>query len=857
METQTDANSPHWVCLLIAIWQYDKTGGYSSLDHVEEEVREVHRAVIESGLCREFDVCRVTGRATFEEIKAEVKSAVQKLGRGSTWIVPSCGLKWNNCVLLECEVKAEVCRQQKNGFCLDVCFFFSSCRTWWENSPLKGTPAHADLPVWSDDNTVHTFYPCPERHPIMDYPFLGVALANFLRARPETFETLVSKLKEEIKYISLGELDPKPSDPPTRIIHLYVGGSQRSLMTDALMTGSVLGCFRNAVLLRPHLVDIISAEMSNYAATREQLKAVASLVKTGELELPDCEWWLCDIDLQLQVLASDQLLDIKNVLTEYVKRNRASGQRRVAETEVKSWGKIRKESLRRFVSGLRVRVKATRPGSDRVKLGAGVRRLLTILASSSREISPPPSARGSRNEEAMRVLGVEAQNMTHQDQINFIEAWYSVCEETGIDGIDPNYILDGSLYIFSVTGAIPDGLKQHFCQRLQERLREPHHLKDWSFAKAFARAPAFQLSADVPARLTNLVRLAEQFRGELDPAPASCFLHVLGFKQLVEMWLDQGHWEETGQSGDWRIRLIYSGMELADREWLRGASNLQIVAEPTWRFWAQHPKFEALGAEMTGLIRDLSTKVLDGRGWADDEAFMDLEGFHANWSAVGPLPQHQAPRGYIKEPVLATILLASKFALVSCATTGSLGAALANPIDLVRVRLQGEAGLLRNGVYATGLHAGHGPRHAHTLRAFVDIFQLEGLGGLWRGVSANVARASLLSSAQLTTYDQCKQVAVRAGWLDGPRLHLCSSCLSGFVAQIACMPADVVKTRVQCGAGLFQSPLQCAAYILREEGPRGFYRGFAPAAARQVPVMAVQMPIVEQIRKRLFGLGYM
>ena len=31
---------------------------------------------------------------------------------------------------------------------------------------------------------------------------------------------------------------------------------------------------------------------------------------------------------------------------------------------------------------------------------------------------------------------------------------------------------------------------------------------------------------------------------------------------------------------------------------------------------------------------------------------------------------------------------------------------------------------------------------------------LEGLGGLWRGVSANVARASLLSSAQLTTYDQ-------------------------------------------------------------------------------------------------------
>ena len=30
------------------------------------------------------------------------------------------------------------------------------------------------------------------------------------------------------------------------------------------------------------------------------------------------------------------------------------------------------------------------------------------------------------------------------------------------------------------------------------------------------------------------------------------------------------------------------------------------------------------GWRVEGLIRDLSTKVLDGRCWADDEAFMDL-----------------------------------------------------------------------------------------------------------------------------------------------------------------------------------------------------------------------------------------
>ena len=319
------------------------------------------------------------------------------------------------------------------------------------------------------------FYACPERHPIMDYPFLGVALANFLRARPETFETLVSKFKDEIKYISLGELDPdRPKDAPTRVIQLYAGGATGSLTTDALMTDSVLGCFRKAVLLRQHLADTISAKMSNYAATREQLKAVASLVKRGQVELPDGEWWLCDIDLQLQVLATDQLSGIKDVLTEYVEGNRALRRRPVAE-EVKSWGKIPKESLRKFVSELRE--VATRPGSKRGKLGVGVQKLLKILASARREISPPPSARGSRNEEAVLVPGVEANNMTLQDRRSVIEAWYSVCKEMGID-VDPNYILDGSLYIFSMTGAMPKGLKELFCQRLQERLREPDRLKD-------------------------------------------------------------------------------------------------------------------------------------------------------------------------------------------------------------------------------------------------------------------------------------------------------------------------------------------------------------------------------------------
>ncbi|CAK9005636.1 unnamed protein product [Durusdinium trenchii] len=196
--------------------------------------------------------------------------------------------------------------------------------------------------------------------------------------------------------------------------------------------------------------------------------------------------------------------------------------------------------------------------------------------------------------------------------------------------------------------------------------------------------------------------------------------------------------------------------------------------------------------------------------------------------------------------------------LASGASTGALGAGLANPIDLVRVRFQGESGALTQcGTYASGLRSGHKPRHANTLRAFLDIFREEGLAGLWRGAPANVARAGLLSAGQLASYDQTKQVALKAGWTDGPRLHLCSSCFSGLVAQVACMPADVVKTRLQSGGRHYRGVLHCLSLMLRHEPILAFYRGFGPAAGRQVPVMAVQMPIVEYIRKHLFGLEYL
>ena len=68
------------------------------------------------------------------------------------------------------------------------------------------------------------------------------------------------------------------------------------------------------------------------------------------------------------------------------------------------------------------------------------------------------------------------------------------------------------------------------------------------------------------------------------------------------------------------------------------------------------------------------------------------------------------------------------------------------------------------------------------------------------------------------------------------------------------MPADVIKTKVLSGEH-GPSVMRCLRATLTQEGVRGLWRGFVPAATRQCPVILVQMPLIEQIR-RLAGLEH-
>lgn len=186
------------------------------------------------------------------------------------------------------------------------------------------------------------------------------------------------------------------------------------------------------------------------------------------------------------------------------------------------------------------------------------------------------------------------------------------------------------------------------------------------------------------------------------------------------------------------------------------------------------------------------------------------------------------------------------------ALTGAIGSAVFCPIDVVRVRMQVDAGTVdSSGVLRTGVRQGHCPRYSSTFAAFPEILRQEGLLGFWRGGSATILRASILSGAQLASYDVLKRTAKRANLLeDGPILHSTCSLISGIIAQTCMMPVDTARS---CLMGTDHGTWRQVFDLVRQGGVRVLYRGYFPACARQGPVMLVQMPLVEYFRE-LCGL---
>jgi solute carrier family 25 (mitochondrial carrier), member 14/30 len=170
--------------------------------------------------------------------------------------------------------------------------------------------------------------------------------------------------------------------------------------------------------------------------------------------------------------------------------------------------------------------------------------------------------------------------------------------------------------------------------------------------------------------------------------------------------------------------------------------------------------------------------------------------------------------------------------VICAAFSGGISSAIANPTDVLKVRMQIQGNQLS------------------LYRNFLEIFMSEGIRGLYRGVNQTSQRAAVIAMVELPVYDWCKYKLIDSIG-DHPLNHFISSFIASFLAAVASCPIDVIRSRLMnqrkilrsygtttiehSSAAYYANSFQCFSSIYRNEGVLALWKGFVPAFLRMGP----------------------
>jgi hypothetical protein len=180
-----------------------------------------------------------------------------------------------------------------------------------------------------------------------------------------------------------------------------------------------------------------------------------------------------------------------------------------------------------------------------------------------------------------------------------------------------------------------------------------------------------------------------------------------------------------------------------------------------------------------------------------------------------------------------------KFAAGS--TSGCLGSIVGNPFDVCKTMQMAEA---------------KGKTSLPDLMS--RMLKEQGIGGFYRGISANMARATVLNGTKMACYDSIKGVVnTQTGWdRKDPRAQFISAIGAGFFMTCTVSPFDMLRTTLMnqpTDQKIYKGFADAAVKIFRNQGPQAFYRGFFPIWGRFAPQATLQLIVFEKV---LTSCGY-
>lgn len=177
---------------------------------------------------------------------------------------------------------------------------------------------------------------------------------------------------------------------------------------------------------------------------------------------------------------------------------------------------------------------------------------------------------------------------------------------------------------------------------------------------------------------------------------------------------------------------------------------------------------------------------------------------------------------------------------------GMTAASVTYPLDLVRTRLAAQ----RSTIYYQGIW--------HALRT---ICRDESFFGLYKGLGATLLGVGPSIAISFSVYETLRSYWHSQRPDDSPiMVSLACGSLSGIASSTATFPLDLVRRRKQLEGVAGQARVYKTGlfgtfgHILRNEGPRGLYRGILPEYYKVVPGVGIVFMTYETL-KRLLSNG--
>jgi solute carrier family 25 protein 34/35 len=195
--------------------------------------------------------------------------------------------------------------------------------------------------------------------------------------------------------------------------------------------------------------------------------------------------------------------------------------------------------------------------------------------------------------------------------------------------------------------------------------------------------------------------------------------------------------------------------------------------------------------------------------------------------------------------------LSLKIQFIIAAISASTAVTFSNPFEVVKIRLQLQGELQRQGVYIKSYNG--------LLNGFYLILTKEGIRGIQKGLSLAYPYTITMNGTRLGLYNTLKNKITNFTGL--PSTHLLVGMLAGAttgaIASVIANPFYVSKTRLQCQSEFlpvghqhyYRNGFHALVSVFREEGMAGYFRGLQAAINRMVVASSVQLGTYDKAKE--------